>query len=151
MRIIFCLAVCLLALGGCSERHDSYSRFQPVSPSGWAYGDTITFIPEGLDSVSLRSVNVAVRHSNDYPYRNLWLEVTFGNPPRIYRDTVNIELADSYGRWHGNGLGPSYQISVPVARSVNLNDSSRVFIRHIMRVDTIPGITSVGLTVEGAY
>ena len=94
---------------------------------------------------------VAVRHNNAYSYRNLWLEVTFGNPPRMYRDTVNIELADSYGRWHGNGLGPSYQISVPVVRSVNLNDSSRVFIRHIMRVDTIPGITSVGLTVEGAY
>lgn len=148
MKVFFCLVFSIFVLGACSARHDSFSRFESIPDSGWPYGDTISFIPAGLDSASSENVSVAVRHSNDYPYRNLWLEVTYGNAPEFRRDTVDIQLADAYGRWHGNGLGPSYQISVPVASRVNLNDSSRVFIRHIMRVDTIIGITSVGLTVE---
>lgn len=118
--------------------------------AGWAYGDTLVFAPEGLDSVALRTLSVALRHDNDYPYRNLWLEVTYGTPPLFYRDTVDIELADIYGRWHGKGLGPSYQTSTTIGKAVNLSDSSRVFIRHIMRVDTLHGIRQIGISIEPA-
>ena len=114
------------------------------------YLDTYKNGRRWYESVALRSLGIALRHDNDYPYRNLWLEVTYGTPPAMHRDTVSIELADIYGRWHGNGLGPSYQMAATVDPAVTLSDSSRISIRHIMRVDTLRGIRQIGISVGPA-
>lgn len=148
MKALFpCIVSILLCVGACAPRHNDYSRFESLPEAGWAYGDSIAFSPVGLDSVAQRSLSVALRHDNDYPYRNLWLEVTYGTPPAMQRDTVSIELADAYGRWHGNGLGPSYQMATDIAPAITLSDSSRISIRHIMRIDTLRGIRQIGIAI----
>lgn len=65
-------------------------------------------------------------------------------------DTLNIELADVYGRWHGTGFGPSYQYETPVGVPLPLGDTSRISVRHIMRVDTLVGVEQIGITIAPA-
>lgn len=87
-------------MAGCSGRHSSFSSFTDTDIHGWAYGDTLTFYPTGLDSADTRTLDAAIRHSGDYMYRNLWLEVSYrGSDSILRRDTVELELADVYGRW----------------------------------------------------
>lgn len=147
MNKLLTIILTILCLGACAPKHNDYSRFENIDSRGWAYGDTITISPLGLDSVAQRQLALAIRHNNRYEFRNLWLEVTYGNGSHMLRDTFNLDLADIYGRWHGKGLGPSYQYEITIAPRTNLSDSSRVYIRHVMRVDTLRGIEQIGITV----
>lgn len=137
----------ILCLGACVPKHNDYSHFVHIDQNGWAYGDTVDICPTALDSTNVRNLSVAIRHNNSYEFRNLWLEITYGPEGNRRRDTINMDLADIYGRWHGKGIGPSYQYETMVATGVNIADSSHVYIRHIMRVDTLKGIEMIGITV----
>lgn len=132
---------------GCSERHEEFSAFGRVDSRGWAYGDTVSVMPVDLDSVRAKRLEIAVRHTNDYPYRNLWLELSYSVGRLTVRDTVQLLLADVYGRWQGQGFGPSYQMSRRLRSRFVIPDSTVISLRHIMRVDTLPGIEQVGITV----
>lgn len=135
----------MLYASGCSDTR--FSRFANIPDEGWVYGDTVRIMindPEAKPG----QMSVAIRHNDRFLYRNLWLEISYTDRNGIcHTDSVNIELADIYGRWLGHGLGSSYQLAVPFPGLVNPPDSAIVNIRHIMRVDTIRGIEQVGLSV----
>ncbi|MCM1109752.1 MAG: gliding motility lipoprotein GldH [Clostridium sp.] len=146
--------VCLLLLAiltGCGDSGES-TDFRHVNTEGWLYGDTLRFgpmIPEDTSAnpqaLPPRELRVAVRHTNDYPYRNLWLEVCYRTDDgRHCRDTVGIELCDLYGRWYGKGLGMFYQVEQPLGL-VALRPGSIVSVTHVMRVDTLRGVERVGV------
>ena len=67
---------------------------------------------------------------------------------KLYRDSVNLQLADEFGRWQGKSLAGSHQYEAMLNHAFPLADSTRVNLRHIMRVDTVRGIERVGLTVS---
>jgi len=139
-------AMLTAALGGCSPSDTPCSRYTAVPRDGWRYGDTITFVPEHPgDSVKTADMVLSLRHTPDYPYSNVWLEVTVAEPPR--RDTVNVPLCDKYGHWYGNGIGVSYQLSHTVARGVSHVTGTPVTVRHIMRADTLTGIEQLGIAL----
>lgn len=151
LQPILLLALITLMLFGCSERHGSFSSFERVDPQGWIYGDTVRILPEKLDSASSRRLSIAVCHTNNYPYRNLWLEVSYRSTDgELYtlKDTVQMVLADIYGRWQGQGFGPSYQMEQQLEPRLYIPDSTLVCVRHIMRVDTLKGIEQVGITIN---
>lgn len=139
-----------LCLGACSPGHNDYSSYITVAEDGWAYGDTIVFLPDSMlnDSVMTAEIKIAVRHAGDYSYSNLWVEVSHYSPDGISsRDTVDIPLADVYGRWLGNGFGAEYQKEAVVVRQAAVDMRRPVTVRHVMRVDTLRGIEQVGVSV----
>lgn len=144
------VAMLCAVLTGCEQRHGSYSHFVNLGDRGWAYANSVKITPEGLDSIEMRRMEVAVRHDNDYPYRNIWLEISYSTSGKLVRDTVQLMLADPYGRWLGKGFGPSYQISLPLGARFRIPDSTEIYIRHVMRVDTLKGIEQIGLFVNSA-
>ncbi len=142
-------ALLVVCLGACAPRHNNYSSFATVPSAGWAYADNFEFMPRFNDSVATGRLVLAVRHSANYPYANLWVEIsTPGNPlagAASVKDTVNIRLCDSGGRWLGRGLGASLQKADTLPSVVTLADSVPVRLRHIMRVDTLDDIEQIGL------
>lgn len=139
------LTILLLCLGACVPGHNDYSQFVNIPTEGWCYNDTLTFIPTPNDSTSIGVLTVALRHNNDYIYSNLWIEVSYINDSIAVADTMNIELADIYGRWHGKGLGTRFQIEDTVSTTFHTVKGSPVKVRHIMRTDTLNGIEQVGV------
>lgn len=135
-----------MCLGACSPGHNTYSDFRNLPKEGWAYNDTIMFIPSITDSVAQGDLSIALRHNNNYHYSNLWVEINYPlNDSTIKSDTINITLADIYGKWHGKGIGPSFQIEKMVSENLNINKGDYFSIRHIMRVDTLLDIEQIGL------
>lgn len=144
---ILLTAIAILWSCGNSNEHASYA---PTPEQGWLYGDTIFFDDIAADTSATVQVagnlQVALRHLNTYPYRNLWLEVAYVSADnKVHTDTVEVELCDVYGRWFGKGVGSLYQASKIVNPEVTLKTGSRVGVRHIMRVDTLRGIERVGV------
>lgn len=136
------LAAALLTLCSCSYNPNDYSCFSHIDPEeGWRYGDTFVYLPEIADSVARGTLSLYVRHTNDYPFSNLWVELQ----TQQRRDTICLELADVYGNWHGTGLGSSFQLQEVVLPSFTMVNEAPLRLRHIMRPDSVTGIEQVGL------
>lgn len=147
VALIFGAIVCVLY--GCSAPSgDTGGTYVAISPSGWAYGDTVAFDGVQADSASAGRLAVMVRHTSSYPYANLWLEITVpcadGDSTVYLVDTVNVALADVYGRWLGRGSGVSRFMVDTLHRHYARIDTS-ITLRHIMRVDTLPGLEQLGV------
>ncbi len=125
---------------------NDYSESRHIDPEGWRYGQAMVYRPEFRDSVATGYFVTAVTHAADFPYTDLWLEVSSADPAgRIHADTVRLTLADRYGRWLGSGIGPRLQVTDTLPRRVAIAAGTRVKVRHIMQTDTLRGIEQVGI------
>lgn len=145
MRNTLLFILFTLCLGACTPGHNDYSDFKNIDPKGWAYADTLKFKVD-IDSASTGKLSLALRHDNNYGYSNLWLEVSHRiDSTTVDCDTLNITLADIYGRWNGKGIGTSFQSETIVNTDYRLTEGDSIQVRHIMRVDTLEGISQIGL------
>lgn len=146
--VIVCLIVSAV-VAGCGGAADSFGRFVDLPRSGWAYGDTVRIVVADIDSISGKRLSVAIRHNDDFLYRNLWIEVSCCDTAgTALCDTVNMTLADDYGRWLGKGIGASYQCVSRIDRNFNVSGGAIVNLRHVMRVDTVRGVEQIGIIIE---
>lgn len=138
------IAASALMLGACSYNQNDYSCFGNVPSEGWTADKTFEFVPETADSIVEGSLSIFVRHTNNYPYSNLWVELE--SPER--RDTFCIELSDVYGNWHGTGAGTSFQLRDTVMPRFKLLRGVPMRLRHIMRPENVTGLEQVGIIFE---
>lgn len=135
---------------GCSDHPSAFSHYTQIPESGWRYDDTLRFTPDIPPSVS-GELRLGLRHNGDYPYRNLWVEVTTpvaGDSTAVRRDTLSVELADRYGHWKGTGLGALRQLDTVITPAITVDSGRTIMVRHIMRCDTLPDIEQVGIFIE---
>lgn len=150
--IVAAIALALaVAMASCDKPHSpELSNYFNISADGWAYGDTLAWTPLDSAAIDTADLIVALRHANDYPYANIWLECSHYAPgdtvPRL--DTINIWLADEYGRWLGTGIGVGRQLADTALRLAPIDLSQPVAVRHVMRVDCLTGVEQVGLIIK---
>ena len=100
------LALCVLFLLNACHTDTRYHVYQAVSgEEGWDKSDSLAFhLPVGLSSGEYR-MEIGLRHTGEYPYRDIWLSVTQSEgdsiPPRT--DTLHIYLTDEKGHWVQSG------------------------------------------------
>lgn len=152
MKSLLTVAVGLaLVLTACKEPAPltEGASFQSVDADGWAYGQMYEFNPEPAFSEpdGTARIAIAVRHSDAYLYSNLWLELAtpVAGTDSMRLDTVNVPLADVYGKWLGRGVGVSYMTSDTLPGRYAFDDKIPARVRHIMRVDTLKDIEQIGL------
>lgn len=142
----FIVPVIILCLAACVAKHKDYSRFEEIGAEGWPYAKNITFSIEHPDSVAYGELSLTVRHTDDYEFSNLWVEVAYDDATgNNHIDTLNIPLADTYGNWTGKGSGVWKQLETPVSKELAYRSGSIIKIRHIMRTDTLRNIDLVGI------
>ncbi len=139
------LTVCVTS--GCVK--GEVSAYGDVALEGWSYGDTVTLTCDSTSISPYSNMYLSLTHNNNYPYRNIWLEISYIDQDSLIRvDSVNIELCDKYGRWYGKGFGPSYQIETQVPGAILPPPGSKINVRHIMRTDTLRGIEKIGMSLR---
>jgi len=124
-----------------------YTGYKEIPDTGWPYGDDCDYAVSTGDSVATGRLLLSITHDNSYEYSNLWVEVTYDDADNVHHvDTVNVAMCDALGNWYGKGLPGHYQFTDTLTRhAVALADSSVVKVRHIMRVDTLTGISQIGI------
>lgn len=157
MPLFFCRLCCRVWIGlflcfliAC-HTDTKYHVYQSVpGKNGWLKQDSLTFnLPSSISAGEYR-MEIGVRNTGGYPYRDIWLSVTRmeGLLP-AQTDTVHIYLADENGHWgHENAIGGLYQQTFICEKPiVLLNDSVECCFRitHLMRKNPLPGVSDVGI------
>lgn len=146
-------ALAAVALASCNYSPNSYSCFSSIDPAdGWAYGESYVYMPEIEDSIAAGSLALLVRHTNEYPFSNLWVEVQSQQPAgegiEVRTDTFCITLADVYGNWLGRGTGATIEKLDTIYPNFTITDGSPLRLRHVMRPDRVEGLEKVGFIFQ---
>lgn len=144
------IAICCLVTGLCTacQTDTLYHRYRSTGPYGWDSSDTLEFrLPSALCKNRYR-LDIGIRHTECYPYRDLWISILHPARPQAV-DTLHIWLADSAGHWLGHGLSGSSCQYVSGKHSLVLAANDSVLrIVHLMSRKHLPGLTDVGLRLS---
>src|SRR5690606_31465346 len=124
-----------------------------LGESGWSKDHKAVFQVDVTDSSQVLDVGMTFRHTDDYPYSNLWLFVDMqGENGLLIKDTLEFFLSETDGRWLGHKKGESYEVSALYRHAVKMSHvgSYRFEISHAMRRDVLPHITSVEFWMQNA-
>ncbi len=127
-----------------------YSEFQSVDVTGW-HADSVLTYRLGVTDTTPCDILLCVRHTEAYPYQNMWLFCTLGTDSIVFwKDTLEFYLADDRGRWLGNGGVKLYEMPVIFAQNYQFPDTGKyVFtIQQGMREKQLHGISDVGLIIK---
>jgi len=131
-----------LVLSACNSK-TLYSEYQSVDLTGWSMDSVYTFAVPVTDTVNAYDVILHVRHTDSYPYQNMWLFVNDG----AKTDTIEFYLADDRGQWLGNGHS---LIDMPVLYRENIVFQDSIYTIHIqqgMRDILLPGVSDIGVEI----
>ena len=142
----------LFLFQSCDSERIVYEEFSGPESVAWAAHTPIELSFEQEANENTYEVIMHIRHNQSYPFSNLFLfREVYYEGRRQFGDTMEIQLADAYGRWHGKGIGSIKQLDFPYKRSLmkldGLGKYSFVF-SHGMRSETLEGIESIGLTFK---
>lgn len=148
-KIIVFLAV-LLFIFSCQKR-SAYDKAETLPDSKWALNQTISF-RDTLTANDPENMHfeVNIRHTNIYPYQNIWLYIqTRCSDGTTRTDSIDWKLSEPNGRWLGTGWGSLYSISYQLPdlciKKTNQKRWFSIEIQHGLRDDFVPGIENVGI------
>lgn len=144
------ISIVFLTIGSC-DRNRVYDQNARIDAGGWMPRDGKEFQVEINDTISIYNLYIHLRHTNDYPFSNIFFFVQTRFPDgQLYRDTVEYILADPSGKWSGKGLGKIKDNRFPFRKMIHLpRKGTYVFrIEQAMREKQLKGIHDVGLRIE---
>lgn len=148
MRRNLLIVIYSLLLVGC-QRGVIYTQFQSIPSHGWEADSALDFDATIADSVTDYELQITLRHTDKYPYQNLWLFVDISNDSSlICTDTIECYLANERGEWLGGGLS-IYELPLLYnqhQRFPNIGNYT-ISIHQGMRSDTLVGIQELGLKI----
>ena len=145
LRFTICMLIgCLCVLTSC-RRDIVYSQFQSISTESWHADSVVHFDYAITDAEAAYGILIYIRHTERYPYQNMWLFVNDG----VARDTLEFYLADDRGRWLGDKHHGFIEMPVLLEQAKHFADTGRysMEIAHGMRDSLLRGVTDVGVEV----
>ncbi len=124
-----------------------------LGETGWHMDHKAVFQVDVIDTSRVLDVGMTFRHTDDYPYSNLWLFVDMQSENGLsIKDTLEFFLSETNGRWLGNKKGDGYEVSALYKHAVKMSHpgSYRFEISQGMRRDVLPHITSVEFWIQNS-
>ncbi|MCW3462479.1 gliding motility lipoprotein GldH [Chitinophaga nivalis] len=146
----------LLAAACKPPKLDAYEKNLEIPGHDWTYDYKpffeITLQPE--DTANLYDIAVNVRHTDAYPYSNIWVMIGTQYPGDsvIKEQRVELQLAELSGKWLGTGLDDIYERRIPIQQKAIFNKPGtyRFTFEQNMRQNPLPHVMNVGLRIEKA-
>lgn len=147
-RILYLLLIVLSAGAFTSCRHNIvYSEFISI-PSGEWYSDMLPQFDYTItDKDADYRMLIYVRHTEQYPYQNMWL---FVKDNKGHRDTIEFYLADDRGRWLGDKHHGFIEMPVLFEEQYHFPDTGKYYlaIQHGMRDSALRGVMDIGVEIQ---
>lgn len=146
------MCICILAFTLSACNHNTvYDKYIDIDDYIWHTDSVLKFEFEITDTLPLYDIRLNIRHATIYPYCNLWLFMYTSAPNgNIAVDTLQCFLADNEGRPLGDGLGDIFDLETTWKHHVRFPYKGlyRIECEQAMRLERLPGIMSIGITVE---
>ena len=153
-RTNFYIAFLLLLFVSCKQKVGVFEKNTSIVSFSWEKNFAATGTFTITDTLSSYNIYLVLRHTDAYPYNNIWLKVGLKSPgDSMYFQKVNLTLGHDASGWEGSGMNDIWE-----TRKL-LNGEPRRFIKkgeytfmisHIMREDPLKEIMSAGFRVEKA-
>lgn len=153
-RLLFALGVCA-ALFSCDSQR-VYETNKDFDDGQWPQRDTAVFVFTIADTTQAYNVLVNVRNTLDYETARLFLNYTLsdsaGQPMRkrlLENMLFDRKTGEPFGK---SGLGDVYQHAFTTEPNIKFPYRGKFEVRlnHMMRVDSLQEVMSVGVRVEKA-
>lgn len=142
----------LVTIAAISCNNDTYySDIVRMKDEKWSMYDPAGFSCTFEDTLQLFDINLSVRTSTAYPYRNLYMFVRTTFPSGlITADTVQAMLADEKGKWLGKGVGDIRELSIPYKTNVYFPEKGAYHFSVIqgMRDTVLKGVYDLEFSVS---
>lgn len=132
-----------------------YQKDIAIPKNEWQYSFTPSFKFEITDTNSYYKLHFIIRHTDAYPYSNIWLWVYTKKPGAagFEKTRLEIPLAEQSGKWLGRGMGAIWEQRMPISHEgdkIILREMGKWEIRfeQNMRINPLPEILQVGLRIE---
>ncbi len=117
---------------------------------GWHKNDAVAFNVNINDSINSFKFKLNIRNTTDYRYSNLYIFLITKLPNgNISRDTIECILANNEGKWLGKGWGNIKENNIVLKSNLRfpLTGNYKFILQQAMRVDTLKGISDMGLSI----
>ena len=128
-----------------------FSDSVPMPGKTWRLENAPDFNFQMKDTINSNDLYFILRTGSSYPYRNIYLFVTTTAPDgKSITDTLDYNLADEKGKWHGKGFGDIHELKLPYKKNVffPVPGNYQITVRHGMRIIDLKGVYDFGLRVE---
>lgn len=125
-----------------------YHHYNIIDGGNWSKTDTAYFVLPDSMAEGEYNTNIGVRHTVNYPYRDLWLSVKY--PYKNVPDTIHLYLANERGNWNGSGTASGYyqfETDGPTFYYSGHSDSV-IKVCHIMKDLNLSSITDIGIRIS---
>lgn len=169
-RCCLLLLPLLLSLQSCLQS-PFYQKSYDIPGNKWQVDNKLPFIVDISDTGIYYNMSLIFRHTNNYPYSNIWMKMSIKGPGDSSFRSVRIEvpLATPQGQWLGTGMGEIFEQrrmlvvdhnALPVTLDmISVSESSyndifskegryEIRLEHNMREDALPDVLHVGLRIE---
>ena len=145
-RLVLSVALMVILLTACTQK-TVYHHYQHISTEGWERQDVVDFQIAPIKTSGNYQEEIGVRMQQDFPFTSMSVLVqqTIYPSMQYHYDTLECQFMDQQGKVMGDGIS-YYQYRFPLKTiALKEGDSLAVSIYHIMKRETLPGITDVGL------
>lgn len=149
LKVLLTMAM-LLLLSACGNDETVYHQYRTVPTQGWEREDTLSFVlPDSIFTRHPYRLEIELRHTENYAYRNLWIAVVRPHSTPPICDTLCLELADTEGKWYGEGNSSTfYQFHAPAGDIVFSHADTLIQLIHLMTPPRLKGISDVGIRLS---
>lgn len=141
----------LICFASSCKQANLYERIQNVPKAEWSSDFKPSFSFDIQDTAAFYNLYVTIRHTNTYPFNNIWLMANLQLPGDSSKEQkLDLTLAGT-DKWLGIGMDDIYEHRIPLTtRPIQFKRSgTAVFsLQNIMRQDPLPGVMQVGFRIE---
>jgi gliding motility-associated lipoprotein GldH len=152
MKKLYFVFVVFMVFISCKQL-DKSMQLHNINNASWSSADKPSFSFEITDETALYEMAFMVRHTNDYKYNNLFVNVSY-NAAGIAGEKKHVEipLTNSNLAWSGkmfNNIVETYVTAKILPDSITIKKGTYTFtIENIMREDPLPQILQIGLMIQ---
>ena len=142
----------LLLLGSCSFDSKVFSEYVTMDNMTWNRFDILEFEVPVQEDQSL-DFHIFLRHHTDFPYDNLFVNITFYAPGGDTRSRdYEFDLRDYKGDWLAKGMGELWDVELLVRKEMMFSEDGvcRVRVENKYPKYDTPGIIEIGLIARAS-
>lgn len=141
--LILCTA--FVAFSSC-RKGVVYSEFIAIPSGEWHEDALPEFVFNIEDKEAAYDLLLYVRHTERYPYQNMWL---FVQDNRQHSDTIEFYLADDRGRWLGDKHHGFIEMPVLYESNYHFPDTGKycISVQQGMRDSVLRGVMDIGVEI----
>lgn len=138
----------LLVIVSCNTL-DVYEKTNIIKNQSWFSNDTSIINFNITDTGSLYNFYFVCRHLQQYPYKNIYLQIQVNQPDTSFMLTREFQLADN-SKWLGTTIGDITEHRILFNNQASkLKKGNYTFkVNQIMREDPLPYILNAGIRIE---